>query len=38
MASFKAVLMEGRAEAIYTYVVSQANKEKAAAAPKKPTS
>jgi plasmid stabilization system protein ParE len=30
MASFKAVLAEGQAEAIYHYIVSQANKEKAA--------
>ena len=41
MASFKSVLAEGQAEAIYHYIVSQANKEKAAqeaaaAAPKKP--
>jgi mono/diheme cytochrome c family protein len=42
MASFKAVLAEGQAEAIYHYVVSQANKEKAAqeaaASSKKPAS
>jgi quinohemoprotein ethanol dehydrogenase len=30
MASFKSVLAEGQAEAIYHYIVSQANKEKAA--------
>jgi PQQ-dependent dehydrogenase (methanol/ethanol family) len=43
MASFKGALAEGQAEAIYHYIVSQANKEKAAqeaaaSAPKKPAS